>query len=135
MAARDRGGMGHGERAPFSVLQAKSALVVALALTVPPVRAANWAQPFGDNDQNVALTAAIPFTARYGHAMVPFSGRYSYIETAEAAGVTSRSVDTIFLLGGDDHDQEKGGGGYRNDVWRSAGLNWTVVRNFVTTDE
>jgi hypothetical protein len=62
-------------------------------------------------------------------------GRFRYIETAENAGLTYRSADRLFLIGGDDFDQAEGGGGYKNDVWYTPGLNWTVVRSYVNVDE
>ena len=49
--------------------------------------AANWAQPFGDNAQNVALTASMPFSGRYGHAMVSLTNRFGCVVVVEASFV------------------------------------------------
>ncbi len=74
-------------------------------LLLPGASAANWAQVFGDNDQNVVLTARMPWSARYGHALVAMTGQYGYIESAEDNGFTYRSSDRLFMLGGDDFDE------------------------------
>ena len=97
------------------------------------VRAANWAQTNGIKQQQTALVGFTSFSARYGHACValdsgPVSQNgYNYIEEAELVGFTERSVDRLFCIGGDDFDEVTGGGGLRNDVWQTSGINFRVV--------
>jgi len=126
----------HGHRRRSSVAPSARRLVAAtLVLAAPFTAATNWAQPFGEKQQNVALTSNARFTGRYGHAIVVVPGRFEYIEAATSAGLTGSSSTLLLAMGGDDFDQVNGGGGYRNDVWSTQRLDWTVVQDRVNVDE
>ena len=95
------------------------------------VRTANWAQTNGIKEQQTSLVQLTPFSARYGHACVSVdAGRaaFDYVEGAENAGFTERSVDLMVCIGGDDFDEHIGGGGLKNDVWKTSGINWRIAK-------
>jgi hypothetical protein len=99
---------------------------------------ANWAETNGVKEQQTSLVTYSPFTARYGHACVVVDSgpsAFDYIEDAENAGFTERSVDRLICIGGDDHDEVKGGGGLRNDVWQTSGINWRIAKAYTILNE
>ena len=101
-----------------------------VAGSCPEVRAANWAQTNGVKKQQTALVTGSPFTARYGHACVVVDSgpsAFDYVEEAENVGFTGNSVDRLICIGGDDYNEVTGGGGLRNDVWETSGIDWRIA--------
>lgn len=101
---------------------------------------ANWAQPSGKKKTDNIVPPSY-FTKRFGHALVVIdSGKYNFVQETHGDSTASRrSVDRLFLLGGDDFDVVGGGGGYKNDIWSTAGADWGVINDLTivlkTTDQ
>jgi len=93
------------------------------------LKAANWAETNGVKEQQAALVSASGFSQRYGHACVAVDSGgngFDYQAEADAAGLGS-GIDTLFCIGGDDFDEVEGGGGLKNDVWKTTGANWRIA--------
>lgn len=102
------------------------------------VRGANWAETNGVKMQNNAIVRASPFAARYGHACAAVDTgpqNFDYVESAENVGLTSRSVDALICIGGDDYNEVTGGGGLKNDVWRTHGIDFRVAQAYTILNE
>ena len=102
-------------------------VAVVVSTQVAVVHTANWAQTNGVKGQPTSLTARSPFSTRYGHACVTVDWTFDYVEEAEGFGFTELSVDRLICIGGDDFDERIGGGGLRNDVWETSGINWRIA--------
>lgn len=93
---------------------------------------ANWAQPSGKKKTDNIIPPSY-FTKRFGHALVVIdSGKdgSDYVqETFDDPTLSRRSVDRMYMLGGDDYNVNGGGGGYKNDIWVTSGADWAVVND------
>ncbi|CAM9660041.1 unnamed protein product, partial [Phaeothamnion confervicola] len=90
-------------------------------------RASNWAQLTGDRVQNYA----IPYADTVGTAL--FTPREAMaVAVYNASAELADEYGQLLVLGGDDYVEEltdelaSRGGQYRNDVWSTGGLGWSI---------
>merc|ERR1719498_1139734 len=96
--------MGLGSKMGGSIMGLTTGLYMLFFPT--PCIAANWAQASGRKSQENLIPPSY-FTPRSGHTVVAISmgpEGYRYVGDTEETTATRRSVDKMFLLGGDDYN-------------------------------
>lgn len=110
-------------------------ILICFLLNLSKVFPANWAQTSGKISQNIV----IPYYPAPGKPH--WSQRYGHV-TITVPAPDVESLAYMFVLGGDSYSNRDGAAdllpgqfdrkwenGYKNDVWRTTGIDWDVRQN------
>lgn len=98
------------------------------------VSANNWVQTSGPKEQNIVTPSRSDFSKRWGHAVAVVKVDPEIEYTDKKIAGTYEMADKLFVIGGDDYNDEVGTGGYLNDVHYTHGFNFFTGLSQVQTD-